>query len=219
MRPGGSFCNHRVACTFSIGLLLVACVTEFRPKDVNRQTLSAGVVDLLISLGPASGDGRTFCRGLHVGDGKIITASHCLPSLTSEIRVNCGLDTSIVGRLERFERHDEADIAWVQLTAAITCPITRIDLSEVRGVSAIWLASRYKLGFVPIRYEDSFTFQGRQTENCLDRGDSGAPAFVGPPDQQNFLPAVGILISGQPDCPAWQTVLKFSAVADWLAEV
>ena len=216
---GERFSKHRATCSFSFGLLLVACVTEFRPKDVNRQALSAGVVDLLISLEPATEDGRTFCRGLHVGDGKIITASHCLPSLTSEIRVNCGLDTSIVGRLERFERHDEADIAWVQLTAAITCPITRIDLSEVRGVSAIWLASRYKLGFVPIRYEDSFTFQGRQTENCLDRGDSGAPAFVGPPDQQNFLPAVGILISGQPDCPAWQTVLKFSAVADWLAEV
>ena len=216
---GERFSKHRAACIFAIGLSLVACVTDLGLKDVARFASSRGVVDLLISLEPATEDGWTFCRGLHVGDGKIITASHCLPFLTSEVTVNCGLDTSIVGRLERFERHHEADIAWVQLTAAVTCPITRIDLSEVRGVSSIWLASRYKLGFVPIRYEDSFTFQGRQTENCLDRGDSGAPAFVEPPDQQSFLPAVGILISGQPDCPAWQTVLKFSAVADWLAEV
>jgi len=216
---GERFSKHRAACSFSFGLLLVACVNEFRPKDVNRQTLSTGVVDLLISLEPATEDDRTFCRGLHVGDGKVITASHCLPSLTSEVTVNCGLDTSIVGRPGRFERHDEADIAWVQLTAAATCPITRIDLSEVRRVSSIWLASRHRLGFVPIQYEDSFTFQGRQIENCLDRGDSGAPAFLEPPDQQRFMPVVGILISGQPDCPAWQTVLKFSAVADWLAEV
>ena len=213
------YLNYRAACGFSFGLVLVACIADLGLKDEASLPLSTGVVDLLISLEPATEEDRTFCRGLHVGDGKVITASHCLPPLTSEITVNCGPDTSIVGRLQRFERHHEADIAWVQLTAAVTCPITRIDLSEVRGVSAIWLASGYKLGFVPIQYEDSFTFQGRQTENCLDRGDSGAPAFVGPPDQQNFLPAVGILISGQPDCPAWQTVLKFSAVADWLAEV
>ena len=216
---GERFSKHRAACSFSFGLVLVACVTDFRQKDPSRSPSSAGVIDLVFSSEPRSEDGRTFCRGLHVGDGKVITASHCLPSLTSEITVNCGLDTSIVGRLERFERHDEADIAWVQLTSAVNCPITKIDLSEVRRVSSIWLASRHRLGFVPIQYEDSFTFQGRQIENCLDRGDSGAPAFVEPPDQQNFVPAVGILISGQPDCPAWQTVLKFSAVADWLAGV
>ena len=199
-----------------IGFVLVACNSSINQLVDAHQPVSARVVGLAI---PSEATGRTFCHGVHIGDGKILTAGHCLRSLTGEVTVKCGLESSIFGQLEWFERHDEADIALIYLPEALKGPITKIDLSELGGVSSIWLATRYIQGIVPVLYQDAFTFQGRQKDNCLERGDSGAPAFVGFPDREKTPSAVGILISGQPDCPAWQTILRFSAVADWLTEV
>lgn len=155
------------------------------------------------------------CSGTYVAKNVMLTAAHCLNQYADQVvRIQCAGYPWQAVQILSVRMHPKMDVAIAQLSN-FGCNYEQIHptLPNIGQQAYIYREGKQKA--LEIVSSDAFTFKVDDVSDCLLRGESGAMAYHAQ-DSDGETRALGILIAGQPTCPAIQTFLRFDLINEWL---
>ena len=210
--------------------------SDTRPTVELASAITSGTVDEGDSAVVALlSSGQAYCTGTVVADRWVLTAAHCLQSMSpSEVyvgtRPSAGGQRLQVARTIIHPRFNfiglENDLGLVQL--AVPAPMTPLRLMR-QPLDQAWVGSTVRLvgfgstsstdtepplkrtgmGRITVLDTQKFTLQGAPSQTCIT--DSGAPALY---DQDGVDYVVGVSSSGDAHCQEYARIVRVDAYAD-----
>lgn len=155
------------------------------------------------------------CLGTYIAENSLLTAAHCFDEDAEQfVRIKCSGHKWQAVRIVDVKKHPEMDVAFAHLSN-IDCDHEQINVTQPFIGHHVYLYKDGKQKAMTIVSIDAFTFKVNDTTDCLIKGDSGVMAYAAPMAVAEKK-ALGILIAGQPTCPAIQTFLRFDLINEWL---
>jgi len=156
------------------------------------------------------------CSGTYLSEKSVLTAAHCFNEQTKQIvKIKCPDHKWQTTHLLAVRKHHEMDVAIAHLSN-LDCNIHHIRPIIPSVGQHLYVYKDGNKKVMTIGSIDSFTFKVNDSKDCLIQGDSGMMAYATPLATEEKSRALGILISGQPTCPAIQTFLRFDLINQWL---
>lgn len=211
-------CLIRLSCVWFF-LLLCVCHPFYNSSNAvekgwgdNQDT----TLTLEFSIDTDTSEIANRCSGSYLSENTVLTAAHCFNEQTQKIiKIKCSGNPWQTTRLLAVRKHPEMDVAIAQLSN-LDCNVHQISPTLPSVEQHLYVYKEGNKKVMTIESIDSFTFKVNDSKDCLIQGDSGIMAYATPLTAEKKSRALGILISGQPTCPAIQTFLRFDLINQWL---